>query len=414
MTDRILLSNLLCKVQDFVNTQNYCKGTWYYYHAAINHMKRFYQQKQFRNYSPELSWECVLERRKQYEFHKISYCTFLYTWKIAEMLKDLHFDGVITYRNSQTWKKVSKPILFIDILENYKQHKLKNGYSPNTVTGETSEVRQFLEYIENLGYNNLSQIQRHDIFEYLNIVSSKRVSGMSDCLTRLRSFFRYLIETGQIPELLLSTLQMKTPIHKKIHMGFSTSESEAIIQSIDRNTDVGKRDYAMLLLAQNTGLRAIDIINLKLRDIDWHNKQINIIQHKTQRPIMLPLENIVGNAIAEYILNARPKSDYENVFLKSRIPYTPLKQGIGAEIVRKYIKRSGICLSSNVRQGFHSFRRAIGVRMLSANIPLSTVSEVLGHSKISSTKPYISIATESLRICAMPMTGFECVRKELL
>lgn len=91
-------------------------------------------------------------------------------------------------------------------------------------------------------------------------------------------------------------------------------ESDQIIQAVDRNTPVGKRDYAMLLLARYTGLRAVDVIHLQLQDIDWHKNEISIVQHKTQRPLVLPLENIVGNAIVEYILNARPQSDSQSLF----------------------------------------------------------------------------------------------------
>ena len=100
MSDETLLSNLLCKVQDFVSEQNYCKETWYLYHAAMNCMRRFYEQNGRQDYSPELSWECVLERRRKYESGKISYDTFLYVWKVAEMLEDCHSNGLIVRRQN--------------------------------------------------------------------------------------------------------------------------------------------------------------------------------------------------------------------------------------------------------------------------------------------------------------------------
>ncbi len=414
MNNETLLSNLLCKVQDFVSEQNYCKGAWYLYHAAMNYMRHFYEQKGCLNYSPDISWECVLERRSQYEAGKITYATFQHVWKVSEMLEECCTKGVITRRYSSNWTAKKTPLPFSEVAEAYECYRLEKGYSINTLRGERSEIRHFLTYIWEVGCSDLSQIQRQDIKAYIISVAPNRTSGMSDCLTRLRAFFRYLIEKEIIHESMLATLQLKTAVHKKIHAGFTTEESDKIIQAIDRNTPVGKRDYAMLLLARYTGLRAVDVIHLQLQDIDWHKNEISIVQHKTQRPLVLPLENIVGNAIADYILNARPQSSNQYLFLRTRAPYEPLGHGNGTAIVRKYANKADISLPAGTQKGFHSFRRAIGVNMLSADVPLATISEVLGHSSIDSTKPYISLAADSLRMCAMSLTGMECGRKELL
>lgn len=413
MNNETLLSNLLCKVQDFVSEQNYSKGTWYLYHAAMNYMRRFYEQDGRQHYSPDTSWECVLERRHQYENGEIAYNTFQYVWKVSEMLNDCHSNGVITRRHSSKWDADRTPFPFFGVAEAYKRYRLDKGYSFNTVRGEMSEVRHFLTHAERIGYTHLSQIQRHDIISYIAEVSKMRTSGMSTCLTRLRAFFRYLIETGVIHKTMLSTLQIKTAVHKKVHIGFTPEESDLIMRAVDRDTPVGKRDYAMLVLARYTGIRAVDVIHLKLHDIDWHKNEIRIVQHKTQRPLILPLENIIGNAIADYILNARPESSSEHIFLRTRAPYEPLGHGNGTTIVRKYAKRAGVTLKAGEQKGFHSFRRSIGVNMLTADVPLATISEVLGHSTTSSTKPYIALAADSLRICAMPLSGMDCCRKEL-
>lgn len=414
MNDETLLSNLLCKVQDFVSEQNYSKGTWYVYHAAMNYMRRFYERKGCINYSPDTSWECVLERRCQYEAGEIAYDTFLYVWKVSEMLEDCHTKGVVTRRRSSKWVAEKTPFPFFEVAEAYERYRLDKGCSISTVRGERSEIRHFLAYMQETGCRDLSQIRRQDVTVYIISVSPKRASGMSDCLTRLRAFFRYLIENGIIHEAMLATLQLKTAIHKKVHAGFTVEESDLIIQAVDRDTPVGKRDYAMLLLARHTGLRAVDVIHLKLQNIDWHKNEIRIVQHKTRRPLILPLENIVGNAIADYILNARPQSDSQYLFLRTRAPYEPLGNGNGTVIVRKYAQKAGVNLPVGGQKGFHSFRRSIGVNMLSANVPLATISEVLGHSSSDSTKPYLSLADDSLRMCAMPLAGMECGRKELL
>lgn len=78
---------------------------------------------------------------------------------------------------------------------------------------------------------------------------------------------------------------------------------------MDKETAIGKRDYGILLLAKKTGLRSVDIVNLQFNNIDWKNDEIHIIQHKTNRPLILPLEPDVGNAIYDYILHGRPVAE---------------------------------------------------------------------------------------------------------
>lgn len=219
MNDVTLLSNLLCKVQDFVSEQNYSRGTWYLYHAAMNYMRRFYGQRGRLSYSPDTSWECVLERRRQYEAGEIAYDTFLYVWKVSEMLEECHAKGIITRRRSSKWAAEKTPPPFGKVAEAYEQYRLGKGCSISTIRGERSEIRQFLAYMYGIGCNDLSQIHRKDVTAYIISVSPERTSGMSSCLTRLRAFFRYLVENRTIHESMLATLQLKTAIHKKYMPG---------------------------------------------------------------------------------------------------------------------------------------------------------------------------------------------------
>ena len=107
----------------------------------------------------------------------------------------------------------------------------------------------------------------------------------------------------------------------------------------------------MLTLARHTGLRAVDVIHMKLQDIDWISGEIRIVQHKTKRPLILPLENHVGNAIAEYILNVRPDSTAPEIFLRTRAPYVSLGYGNGTAITRRYAERAGVMWNPNEHKG---------------------------------------------------------------
>lgn len=162
---------------------------------------------------------------------------------------------------------------------------------------------------------------------------------------------------------------------------------------------MGKRNFAMITLAVHTGLRQIDVLNLKLHNICWKESEIRIIQHKTRRQLILPLDQETGDALTDYILNARPQSDSDFVFLRSVAPYRNLKVGscIGSWMVQKYAALGGVTWEKSERKGFHSFRRSLGREMLINEVPLYTISEVLGHTNRNSSKQYMSIDMEHLR-----------------
>lgn len=413
MEQQTLLSDLLSKVQEFVDEQGYSIGTWRWYKTAINAIIRFYSANETDVYSAELTWQLVSNRRKQYESSEISYASFLYIWKVSEMLKECRKTGNVIRRRSQAWSHEKLNPKNTETLNSFEKVRLAQGYSINTLIACRSDIRQFLFFIEDKGYVELSETKRQDISEYIPILSKRNPGGISDSLTRLRSFFRYLIEQRLVDTALMPSLQVVPARHKKIRFGFSADEINKLLQAVDQSTGIGKRDYAILLLAKHTGLRSIDVMNLKLQDINWKNSEIQVVQHKTKHPLILPLENNVGNAIAGYILNSRPTSDSEYVFLRSKAPYTALCNACGSATVRRYAKRAGITWSSSEYKGFHSFRRALGTHMLAANVSVNTISEVLGHSDIRSTEPYISTNLEQLKICPLSLDGFKCTKEVL-
>jgi integrase len=172
---------------------------------------------------------------------------------------------------------------------------------------------------------------------------------------------------------------------------------------------------AIIYLASHTGLRMADIVNLRLTDIDWRKNEINIIQIKTGQPIKIPMETDVGNAIADYVLKGRPSTDSHYVFIRTIAPYKKLEnRGTGRNILKKYLNSAGIVHLPWDGKGFHALRRSMGTWMLEADVPLSVISQVLGHRKLDSTKQYLSLHYSMLTKCALNLQGLETRREELL
>ena len=158
----------------------------------------------------------------------------------------------------------------------------------------------------------------------------------------------------------------------------------------------------MMMCGIVLGLRGCDLIHLKLTDIDWRQGEIRIAQHKTGKPLALPLTTDVADALKDYILNGRPKSDLPNVFLRHLTPIGALKSGsIAGQVFSYYKEKAGLSFDGS----YYSTRRAVGKNLVVAGIPVTTVAQILGHTDISNTKQYIALDTDHLKVCALGFDG---------
>jgi integrase len=165
--------------------------------------------------------------------------------------------------------------------------------------------------------------------------------------------------------------------------------------------EVPARDAAITLLALVTGLRACDIIALRLTDIDWCSSTLGIVQQKTGNPLTLPLPAVVLSKVAEYVLGDRPDSDIENVFIRSMAPHlASADHASNYAITRRKFRVAGV---RQTIAGTRMLRHHAATKLLHAGTPLPTISAILGHSSPDSTNVYLSEDTEQMRACVLPM-----------
>ena len=166
----------------------------------------------------------------------------------------------------------------------------------------------------------------------------------------------------------------------------------------------------MIMLAYTTGLRGCDIVNLKFDSIDWDACELRLVQEKTNIPVSLPLDTKTGNAIADYILHARPKCKSEYIFLRVLRPYT--KIGSMWTVIAKY---AHIALGKDRKMnGPHAFRRGMGRQLLEANIPAPLICDILGHSSSVSLRQYTASSLEKLKVCAGTISAIPIAQEALL
>ena len=184
----------------------------------------------------------------------------------------------------------------------------------------------------------------------------------------------------------------------KIIPAFSEEEINDITGAIDTNTKIGKRDLAIILLGYGCGIRGVDIVNLTNKNIDWKKHSLQFVQSKTGKHVVLPLNGEIMNAIADYILEARPNCESDRLFLTVRAPFRPLSASF-AKMIDSYCEKAGI--EKIPLRAFHSLRRGFETVLSEKGVPIEDVSYMVGHQSIEEDKPYISYNKEKASLVAL-------------
>lgn len=412
----VLLSTLIEKTREEVQSFGHKQSTLKHYDRAWRQLKSYFSRHNQEVFSEGLSAKYISEQRRKLESDQISIQKYRFCRRSVHILIDYRNQGSLAWecpkRGSTTQLMENN---FIQLHEKYINHLLKRQKSCATVQKYGAYTKRFLEYLELKGYRNISKVDLDDVKSFIPFISKKhKPGGMPGELTALRSILRFIYLKKMSNIDLSITVPGSCATKTSISPALNLEEEKKLLESIERTTAAGKRNHAMLLLALRLGLRSIDIINLKLGDINWRKNTIEIMQEKTGNPAILPLLADVGNAIADYIIMGRPKSDCSCLFLRSLSPYRQLSDSATYYICSKIIDHAGLFKKDGGSKGLHRLRRTIATRLLENEIPLSVISTILGHKKKDSTKVYLSADQKHLRACALGLSGIEVKRKELL
>ena len=281
---------------------------------------------------------------------------------------------------------------------------LSGRWSEETLSKSKYIIKKFLFQLEDAGIKAFDNITLQFMSNLMTKFAEQYTGGLSSAIMKVRAFLKYLYSVRATSlDLSLAIPTLISP-RRNYLKGFTSMETRKLLSIPDVDTSIGKRNYAIMVLAIQTGLRAIDIVNLKRRDIDWSDRKIRIAQHKTGKTLCVSLEAETGNAISAYLLNARPKCDLPNVFLSHLGPAKPLCTTALSTFIRKYMNIAGIN-KANDRRAFHGFRRGFGTRLLEAEVPLELIQQMMGQSRIDSLVPYLSIEEQGLKSCALPLVS---------
>jgi integrase/recombinase XerD len=295
---------------------------------------------------------------------------------------------------SRTEREVNR---FLDYL------RKERGAADSTLDSYRRRLLNFLRFI---GFERrkrvIQSITLATIHRYLRSLSGQhKRETMQHVVAMLRAFLRFQFMRGVIRHPLHDQID-SVRLHHEDHLPYPVQwrELQRLLQRIDRSTALGLRDFAVLLIAMTYGMRASDVASLSLDDVDWTKRTIRIVQCKTRHPLVLPLTDEVGDALADYLTHARPTSSFRQVFLRRQAPIAPLSLPAMANTLRRASHTAGVTLRA---AGFRCLRHSLALRLLRQGTSAKAIGDILGHRSTTSTAVYLRLDVDDLRPAALPV-----------
>jgi site-specific recombinase XerD len=292
-----------------------------------------------------------------------------------------------------------------DIADEFRRYLLEErGLSEATLRYYISFIEQFLsERFRNQALN-LSALRAADVIGFVRHHVHQLSSGRAKLLvTALRSFCRFLRGRGEIA-LNLADCVPTVPNWSKATLPkfLPPGTVQRVLSHCDHKTPLGRRDYAILLLLARLGLRAGEVLALKLEDIDWEAGQMTV-HGKGGRSAQMPLPADVGEAIAAYLQRGRPQCSSRRIFIRAKAPLGGFASSAAiCCIVMQALERAGV---ESPRKGAHLFRHTLACDLLRQGCSLDEIGELLRHQSPNTTEIYAKVDLTALRSVAQPWPG---------
>ena len=400
MHEITVLDDLTAHVLQEIGKFDLCSATVRRYKKTYDRLKEFAAARGERSFSSRLVGSFLQDIDDKYQTGQFGSIRRNHLKRAALLLRDYAANGAIEWK-ATSWRVQPMPTsrAFLLLHERFIANLRSSGRSANTIQSCKNIVRQFLLFLEDSGCSTLSMAAPEMVPAFFqHLLATCKPTSIRTAASWIRSFLRFSEE-----DRFLRAVPSGYVRNRPIIPILSDVEHDALLHVL-QSSRLPLRDKAIILLALRTGLRAVDIVGMRLRDIDWVNDTIFISQVKTGTPFKIPLVADVGNVLSAYILNERPKTDSLFVFLRSRAPFKELSgHSTCYALVRRAFHHAGIRLGSE-RKGIHVLRHSVASKMLSHGIPITTISSLLGHANKSSTEVYLSTNEEGMKACALDLS----------
>lgn len=261
-------------------------------------------------------------------------------------------------------------------------------------------LRRLEAYLDRIGCEDLGALSPPILGAFVTEVAGTfgRTAMIGLC-SALRVFLRYLRREGIIARDLSRGIEPPQVYRlADLPRSIGWDEVRRMLEAVDRRTPVGRRDYAILLLLITYGLRAREVAQLTLDDLDWKRERLHVRERKADHVAVYPLSPVVGEAVLAYLQHGRPKIADRHLFFRHLAPHRPLTFEAVSSRASHYLHKAGVPVR---RAGSHTLRHACVQRLVDAGFPLKTIGDYVGHRSASSTEIYAKVAVETLRDVAL-------------
>lgn len=360
---------------------------------VLAHLSRWLEE---RGTAPARLTTCLLGEFLR-NLRSIGYTQCFTLRALAPLVDYLSSEGVIPPRSAVLDPQTPLDVLLVD----YERYLVDEcAVATKTIARRKTVARQFLA--PRLGQSHsLQHLTAVDVSRFvIDAAHSLAPGSVGELASALRSLFRYLTVEG----LTSTDLTKAVPSVARRRLSglpraLPRDQVERLIGGCDRRTNVGRRNYAVLLLLGRLGLRAGEVAGLLLDDIDWESGEL-LIRGKGGRQDLLPLVSDVGEAVASYLRRGRPQpSECRSLFLGVRAPHRPLSPSTVGWIVRTTGFRVGVTAAA------HQLRHTVATEMLSGGATLGEISRVLRHQSVETTAIYAKVDLSGLRDLARSWPG---------
>lgn len=284
-----------------------------------------------------------------------------------------------------------------DLAPGFLEHlRDERGLRPDTLVGYEHHMRVFERFLRSAAITDLSTLTPALVNRFVVDTTARlQPCGRQARAGALRILLRYLHRQGILAADLSRALPRgRTYKQAAIPRAIPWSDVERVLASVDRRSAGGKRDYAVLMLLATYGLRSQEIAALELSAIDWRRSRFHVLGRKAGNSTTYPLAAPVGEAIIDYLRNARPQCTDRHLFVSLAAPFRGVGHWAISGRASVYLQRAGIQVR---RPGSHTFRHSCVQRLVDADLPFKQIGDYVGHRSDAATQVYAKVAIHKLR-----------------
>jgi site-specific recombinase XerD len=277
----------------------------------------------------------------------------------------------------------------------------ERGLRPDSVLSYRHHLDRFEAYLARIGVVSIRELSAAVVSGF---VVERAASGLARSTVRdsagvLRVFLRYAHREGAVPADLSAAVGWPQVYRlSDIPRSVSWDDVNRVLAGVDRRTEAGRRDYAILLLLVTYGLRGREVAALTLDDIDWKRDRLAVPERKAGHSTAFPLSAVVGEALLDYLQHGRPATTDRHVFFRAVAPRRPIGAAAVSSRARHYLLKAGVDVP---RPGSLTLRHSAVQRLVDADFSLKTIGDFVGHRSARSTEVYAKVAVEALREVAL-------------